>query len=396
MSNHKNKLVNKLKYILFILKPFWKYGKMYVFVTILCSAILQPAQTFLFALLPKIAIDAIVKEEPQNKIILKILSVALIMAVLSASQKVMNTIYSRYTNGMIIHKIRNDINRKALYSDYKYYDNPEFYSQFAYAQEHFPNQASYISTIIPMLLKDFVTLIAMGSIILSADKVLVFIALFFIVLSSIVDFKTLKPSADYSKKEIEIWKPFHYTLQALKQKENAAELRSSNAGEKLLNMAEVSFESFKKEYKKFSKKIIPYVFIQGLLSPIQMVAILVYIVLFIINGDINKIGLYASLTAATTVLSGNITGLFTNINILLRSIVHGEEIAKFFTARSEIEPIGDNKLLPPKEVFDVELRNVYFGYDNATFSLNQINMIIKPGQRIAIVGENGAGKTTLI
>ena len=237
MKKNKEQRSQRLQYILFLLKPFWKYGKMYVFVTLLCSMVLQPAQTYLSTILPKIAIDAVVNQEPQSKILLTILSIALIIAAVSAVQMILSTVYSRYTGGMIMHRLRNEINRKALYSDYKYYDDPEFYSQFAYAQEHFPNQASIVSYVIPMLLKDFVTLLAMGSIILSADVVLVLISLLFIAISSFVDFKTIKPNADYSMKEIEIWKPFLYVLQSLKQKENAAELRSSDGGENLLNMA---------------------------------------------------------------------------------------------------------------------------------------------------------------
>ena len=396
MSKKKNHDPNRTKYLLFILKPFWKYGKAYVFVSLLCSTILQPAQTYLTTILPKIAIDAVINQEPQNKIILTISAIALIMAAIGAVQAILSSANSNYASGKIMNKIRNDINRKALYSDYRYYDDPAFYSQFAYAQENFPNQAFAVSYVIPALLKDLVTLIAMGSIILSADITLVFISLIFIAISTFVDYKAIKPTADYHKKAIEVWKPFNYVLQSLKQKDNAAELRSSDAGEKLLNMAEGSFDSSRSEYKKFAKKIMPIAFIQGLLSPVQMAVILAYIVLFVIAGDINKIGLYASLTAATTVLSGNLTGIFGNVNILLRNTVQGEEIRKFFDAKSDIEPPAENKLLPPEEVFDLELRGVSFGYDNSTFLLNRIDMHIKAGQRIAIVGENGAGKSTLV
>lgn len=391
-----DKKPSRIKYILFLLNPFWKYGKAYVLITLLCSVILQPAQAYLSTILPKIAIDAVVNEEPRNRIILIILSVALIMAAIGAVQAVSSSVNSNYASGRIINKIKNDINRKALYSDYRYYDDPAFYSQFAYAQEHFPNQAFAVSYTVPLLLKDIVTLIAMGSIILSADIALVFISLLFIAISAFVDYVKIKPTADYHKKAVEVWKPFNYALQALKQRDDAAELRSSDAGEKLLNMAEGSFKSSRSEYKKFAKKTVPFTFIQGLLSPVQTAVILAYIVLFIINGDISKIGLYASLTAAVTVLSGNLTGIFSNVNMLLNYTVQVEEIKKFFDSKSEIEPPDENKISPPEGAFDVQLRDVSFGYDNSTFSLNKINMNIKAGQRIAIVGENGAGKSTLV
>ncbi len=45
----------------------------------------------------------------------------------------------------------------------------------------------------------------------------------------------------------------------------------------------------------------------------------------------------------------------------------------------------------------IEFRNVSFRYPDATrWVLRNLNLSIKPGQRIALVGENGQGKTTLV
>lgn len=46
---------------------------------------------------------------------------------------------------------------------------------------------------------------------------------------------------------------------------------------------------------------------------------------------------------------------------------------------------------------DIELRNVSFWYDNPEEKiLKNINLHIKPGEKLALVGNNGAGKTTLV
>ena len=55
--------------------------------------------------------------------------------------------------------------------------------------------------------------------------------------------------------------------------------------------------------------------------------------------------------------------------------------------------------LPPQTdiPYQLELRNVSFRYPEAdTDTLTNINLIITPGEKLAIVGLNGAGKTTLI
>jgi ABC-type multidrug transport system fused ATPase/permease subunit len=65
----------------------------------------------------------------------------------------------------------------------------------------------------------------------------------------------------------------------------------------------------------------------------------------------------------------------------------------------EIEPaiISGTKSIKTKEPPEIEVKNVWFKYPNTKkYILKNINLTIKPGNEIAIVGENGAGKTTLI
>lgn len=138
-----------------------------------------------------------------------------------------------------------------------------------------------------------------------------------------------------------------------------------------------------------------FIIAQGVLSPLQTSMILIYIIIFIIDGDPLKIGLYASLSAAAAQLSSNLSIIFSNISSVFSSIVYGERIARFFETVSEIEPPRDGAAQPPEGRYEVELRDVSFSYRNSGFGINGLNLKVEPGQRIAIVGENGAGKTTL-
>ena len=45
---------------------------------------------------------------------------------------------------------------------------------------------------------------------------------------------------------------------------------------------------------------------------------------------------------------------------------------------------------------EVDLEDVYFSYEPDQKLIEKLNLSVKPGQRIAIVGPTGCGKTTLI
>lgn len=55
------------------------------------------------------------------------------------------------------------------------------------------------------------------------------------------------------------------------------------------------------------------------------------------------------------------------------------------------------KNLPCYTTNRIEFKNVYFKYEkNGPYVIDNLNFVINPGEKIAIVGENGSGKTTFI
>jgi len=97
-----------------------------------------------------------------------------------------------------------------------------------------------------------------------------------------------------------------------------------------------------------------------------------------------------------------ITKLYNPIKGLARSSVRfskasvgAERISEVMSARSDVTDREGARAVSGLKG-DIEFRDVSFEYEAGRLVLSHINLAIKPGEKIAIVGATGAGKSTLV
>ena len=73
----------------------------------------------------------------------------------------------------------------------------------------------------------------------------------------------------------------------------------------------------------------------------------------------------------------------------------GNRIFSLLDAEEEV-PDPEECVIPQKNSGSVTFQNVSFGYTPDRMLMKNINLTVKPGQKVAVVGPTGAGKTTLI
>jgi subfamily B ATP-binding cassette protein MsbA len=78
-----------------------------------------------------------------------------------------------------------------------------------------------------------------------------------------------------------------------------------------------------------------------------------------------------------------------------RALASAERIFEILDTEPEIRELPGAPELPPIEG-RIRFKDVSFGYDSRELILENINLEIEPGERIALVGPSGVGKTTLV
>lgn len=121
---------------------------------------------------------------------------------------------------------------------------------------------------------------------------------------------------------------------------------------------------------------------------------LIYIFGILVFRDSVSLGLIAAFISYVWIFWAPIMNIGNFYNTLINAMAYLERI---FEAMDE-EPEYDKKYaIELKDVKgNVEFKNVHFEYEKDISILENINMNIKAGEKIALVGPTGAGKTTIV
>ncbi|MDR0445476.1 MAG: ABC transporter ATP-binding protein/permease [Oscillospiraceae bacterium] len=185
-----------------------------------------------------------------------------------------------------------------------------------------------------------------------------------------------------------------YVQRVMYTKEYAADLKSTDVHKFINNAYAATGNKHTSIVVKYGKKLLLWFSLSEAIYPLKDLVVIVYIAYGLISGSIESIGVYTSLLTASqylTVRMQRITDQLSNLDKLNK---YAEKIRKYFDLESTIERNSGDKG-SPSGAMSLELRGVSFAYPNSEFALKNLNITVKPGEKIAIVGENGAGKTTL-
>ena len=386
-----------LKDVFYLFSPMWKYAKLQIILQlILESVISRPLNTVVQVSFVRIVIDAISEGRSFRKIIFILIFIESLVLFTGILNYAFNHLYMEKKQSEVVAKIKKEVYEKALLTDYKYFANPTFFDNYTWTANQYVAKSGEATAWIMQIVACLATIAALAVIIAANDWIIIVITMVTLVASTYLG--TVQNKIFYKKNEESIInnRKIGYVHRLFYLKEWAAGLKSTNVNKYLFESYDESVEANISIIKKYRLKIFALRCGGSGIRWALNVTVYAYIVYHIINGDIS-IGNFAGLIIAAQSLQGNLSRLFSLVQQAQNMSIYTDKIRGFFSLESLIENELPNKKYKevPKGAFSVQLRDVNFSYDNANFSIKNLNININQGEKIAIVGENGGGKTTL-
>jgi ATP-binding cassette subfamily B protein len=303
-------------------------------------------------------------------------------------------VWANIKDAQVQAKIEREIYDKAINTDYAYIDNPQYFDGYKAATEQYSQQAKLVFERVVQVVRSFMTLASIITLMAALEPMIVAFAIAGTVCAVCFQMAFVRTEARQWEETVPPQRKRDYLSRILYDKSRAADMRTNGIAGPLFDHYDKASDGLIGVFKKYRLKLFGLYAAGGWQYYAVQAATMVYVAFGLISGRIESLGVYATLIAASEEFCGFAYTFTERLTQTAKAGMFAEKVRSFFELRSDIEPPSGGAV-PPAGAMSLELHGVSFRYPNSEFALNGVNISVKPGEKIAIVGENGAGKTTL-
>lgn len=397
MKPNKHSFTRVLKNNWFIMKYGLRYSRNYIIFTCL-YACLQEIEIFIeHVILIKFVFDSVQYGTSFSTVAFYIGLTVLFIALCFVLDSIYYQSVEPKGKELLYQKLRMDLYEKAISTDLANYDDPVYYNDYVWSANDAHIRIDATINNIRKMCRSVTVIITSISFFLFVDKLGLLFVLVSFILTLIVNMIANKIRYTMKMELNEKDRKRIYLKRLFYLADYAKELRLYSIKEKFFRDFRDTHKEMHGIVQKHSKKQFwlnftsEYFFNELILSGLYVT----YVVFMTLVKGTLSYGSAVTLLNSSWRLKGNMQYMTTLISEMQENSLYIEKLRSFLGQNNALKEAEDPLPVPDKFA-GLMIRELSFQYgQSGPRILNNVNLNIKPGEKIAIVGYNGAGKTTL-
>lgn len=378
----------------FMFRRTWKYAKSKYFLMILDS-VKSTVQPFVLLIIPKYILDELASE---RRVDVTLRYIAYYAAAV-VGFNLISLIISRFGSDQsmkIDHRVAMDQHTKWLHMDYDKFENGRVRDLEARSVSA-AEPRNFAEDKVLGFISNLIRLGGYTYIIMSLHPIMILFILTVIAANTLIAKRSAKLGYEYTTAMTRLSRRFNYIFRTMVDFKVGKDVRINGADSWLKSKFEKESEEYIRDHRAQQRKLLGINTLSDIIGLIQTVVMYGYCGYLAISGGIT-VGSFTVFLGALTAFTGTFNEFvkrFPALGLLSKYIDDYREFLRCAEHEGKELETSDISALP--EHCDIEFVNVSFKYpDTDRYVLKNINIKIKAGERLSIVGYNGAGKSTFI
>jgi ATP-binding cassette subfamily B protein len=308
--------------------------------------------------------------------------------------------YLGYGRNLYVRRVELEAERRLLAKaskvDLGHFDNSDWHDRLARAKRDVSWRPGDLTWSVLGLSGNIVTIVLMAGLLASLHYLLVVLALLAAVLSLVIESRVTSKLYKYFYKETPEERERGYIGELLVEARTTKEIRANVLADYLLERHRRISEDLFKQRQKMYRSGTRISILSGLVTGTTLALAYVFVAVRGLEGTIDPGGVVLVIGAFTTV-SGSLGQISSTFVAVDQHTTFLDDYFSFLSVGQLIPVPANPAVIPDGPIQGIEFENISFSYPGGTGpAVENLNLSIRKGEMIALVGENGAGKSTLI
>ena len=286
--------------------------------------------------------------------------------------------------------------RQAMAIDIEYYETPRYLDILQRAQRAAPYKPVEILQHLTLFVQNVISFVGVVALLLSLNWIIAAVLFAAAVPAMIVKFKYAGKLYHWYQQKTEVERQSSYFAWILTSDTLVKEIRLFNFGHIFVKrFLKLKALLYQEQLGILKKRTVANLIVQ-VVSAIMLLGAYSFIIYQTVIGTL-KLGDLVLYHQGFNRGQHSLASLITNLSRLYGDNLFLANLNEFLELKPKLIRASNPQAVPKPIQQGIVFDNVSFSYPNSSrVALKNINLTIKPGETIALVGENGSGKTTLV